>query len=241
MPSALPSLRPFSLLRSSGLSAPRFRILTNNSVVKSNLMAMLLCFDTGTAPAVGYSRTITSSNVNSASVSNDWALLERQASVPFRDAFILSGSITNISLIAKGTLDGQRRGLIYQPATGDYLTDKTGVGPFTRAELVSKLLAGDTLTFMGVPLGSGRRIGIDRVGLGNLDGDGLPSAPRLAVTNGNVMIAWTNGGSTVLEVTDLLSPANWRTVTEVQETVGAETAVTQPLLPGGRFYRLRGL
>jgi YVTN family beta-propeller protein len=87
-------------------ATPRFLVLTNNSLVKSNLAALLLCFDTGTAPAVGYTRTISVSNLNTASISNDWALLESQASLRFRDAFILAGSVTNISLIAKGTIDG---------------------------------------------------------------------------------------------------------------------------------------
>src|SRR4029077_16365986 len=107
------------------LAAPRLHLLTNNSVVKSNLAALLLCFDTGTAPAVGYARTITPSNANTASISNDWAMLESQASLRFRDAFILGGSVTNISLIAKGTIDGQRRSLLYRPATADYVTDKS--------------------------------------------------------------------------------------------------------------------
>jgi YVTN family beta-propeller protein len=78
---------------------PRFLVLTNNSLVKSNLAALLLCFDTGTAPAVGYARTITPLNVNTASISNDWSLLERQATLRFQDAFILAGFVTNISLM----------------------------------------------------------------------------------------------------------------------------------------------
>jgi len=130
--------------------ASRFRVLTNNTsaanLVKSNLVALLMCFDTGTAPAVGYSRTITPSNVNTASISNDWPLLERQATLRFQDAFILAGSVTNISLIARGTINGQRRSLIYRPSTTNYVTDKTDVGPFTHIELVAKVTAGDTLT-----------------------------------------------------------------------------------------------
>jgi len=66
---------------------------------------------------------------------------------------ILAGSVTNISLIARGTIDGQRRGLLYRPATADYVTDKTGVGPFTRAGLVAKVSTGDTLTVMGLDIG----------------------------------------------------------------------------------------
>ena len=56
--------------------------------------------------------------------------------------------------------------MLYQPASSNYTTDKTGVGPFTQAQVASKVLAGDTLSVMGVPPGSGTRMGIDR----NLDG-----------------------------------------------------------------------
>jgi hypothetical protein len=38
-----------------------------------------LCFDTGTAPAVGYSLTLTSANVDTAQALSDWITLESQA------------------------------------------------------------------------------------------------------------------------------------------------------------------
>ena len=116
--------------------------------------AFMLCFDTGTAPAVGYTRTVTSANVSTASIQSDWALLQKRAAAG------------DIDLIVKGTLGGQVHGLLYQPATNNYLTDKTGLGPFTQAQLMLLAQRGDTLSIMGVPPGSGRRMGIDR----NLDG-----------------------------------------------------------------------
>ena len=62
-----------------------------------------------------------------------------------------------------------RRGLWYQPASSTYRSDKTGLGPYTQAQLKTKIQTGDTLTFMGVPLGSGIRMGIDRDLNGELD------------------------------------------------------------------------
>jgi len=106
------------------------------------------------APAVGYTRTLTAANVNSNSIVQDWTLLQNQAAA------------ANIDLIVKGIVDGQIRGMLYQPASSNYATDKTGVGPFTQAQLTAKVLAADILSVMGVPPGSGRRMGIDR----NLDG-----------------------------------------------------------------------
>ncbi|HTD65745.1 MAG TPA: hypothetical protein VK846_04340, partial [Candidatus Limnocylindria bacterium] len=79
------------------LSRPVFGAFSTDAVLKRNISAFVQCFDTGTAPSVGYARTINAANVNSASVINDWSMLEVQT----------SGG-TNIDLIAKGTIDGQR-------------------------------------------------------------------------------------------------------------------------------------
>jgi hypothetical protein len=117
-------------------------------------------------------------------------MLERQASLRFRDAFILAGSVTNISLIAKGTIDGKRRSLLYRPNTGDYMTDKTDVGPFTHAELVNKIMAGDTLSVMGVPPVSGVRMGIGRGLNGVLDGEERPPSLAAERLETGVRISW---------------------------------------------------
>ena len=228
------------------LGAPRLGMLTNNSaainLVKSNLAALLLCFDTGTAPVVGFSRTLTAANVRTAGASNDWALLESQASLRFRDPFFLASAVTNISLIAKGTLDGQRRSLLYRPATADYQADDSEVGPFTHADLVARIEAGDVLTLMGVPTASGRRMGIDRDSDGILDGDEVTPSLQLAGSGRGILLSWpTNTPGVVLEFTERLSPADWKTETSVRG-VDADR-VTVAVVPAGhhRFYRLRGL
>ncbi len=143
------------------LSQPVFQSFSTDSVRKANLNAFLMCFDTGTAPAVGYSRSLRSANIADAAAVGDWSVLEQQA------------TIGNINLIAKGSLGGQVRGLLYRPATNDYASDKSGVGPFTHQQLIGMLQAGptDILTVMGVPPGSGTRMGIDRNLNGILDGD----------------------------------------------------------------------
>ena len=112
-----------------------------------------------TAPAVGFTRTITAANVADASVMNDWAMLQSQAAA------------SNIDLIAKGTIDGLPRGLVYDPVSNGYVSDKTDVGPFTQADLQAKIAGGDIISFSGVPLGSGVRMGIDRDLDGRLDDD----------------------------------------------------------------------
>jgi len=144
------------------LSRPVFANFSNDVTRKNNLSAFLMCFDPGIAPAVGYTRTISGLNLNDPAVSADWTLLQAQAAA------------TKINLIVKGTIDGKRRGLLYQPGTNNYKTDKTGLGPFTQTQLQAKIQAGDTLTVIGVSPGSGARMGIDRDLNGELDGDGPP-------------------------------------------------------------------
>lgn len=120
---------------------------------REDLYAFQLCFDTGMAPAVGFTITLSTGNVTGSNAQSGWNLLETQALVG------------NIDLIANGTLNGQRRGLLYHPAANNYQTDTAGLGPFTRAQLTTMLQAGDTLSFMGVPPGTGLQMEIDRPSL----------------------------------------------------------------------------
>ena len=143
------------------LSLPFFGGLANNTVAKNNIAAFMLCFDTGTAPAVGYTRTVTQANANDAGITSDWNLLQNQA------------TIGNINLIAKGIIDGRQTGLLYRPGTNDYQSDRIGIGPFTQTQLRDKVIAGGTLSVMGVFPGTGTRLGIDRNLDGILDGDAL--------------------------------------------------------------------
>jgi DNA-binding beta-propeller fold protein YncE len=109
---------------------------------KSDIAAFLLSFDTGTAPAVGYTLTLTKLNVQSSSVQSGWTTLTQQAAVP------------NIDLIGRGTLGGVLHGLLYQPSTKNYITD-TGA-TYTQTTLQNTILNNnDTLSIMGVYPGTG--------------------------------------------------------------------------------------
>jgi DNA-binding beta-propeller fold protein YncE len=109
---------------------------------KIDISAYMLSFDTGTAPAVGFSHTMTKVNVTSANSQADWALLQSQA------------AIANIDLEVIGTLNGVVGGLLYQPSAGNYISN-TGT-LYTQAQLQTLVSAGDTLTIMGVYPGTGR-------------------------------------------------------------------------------------
>ncbi len=212
----------------SFLSQPVFQNFISNSVIKSNLQAFLLCFDTGAAPAVGYSRTALSNNVTSTSLSNDWSVLESQAAAG-----------TNIDLILKGTIDGIRRGLLYQPGANNYQPDTTNSGPFTRAQLVAKIQTGDTLTLMGVPPGAGQRMGIDRDLDGVLDGDLPPPSLQIVPSGTKAILAWPfTAAGFILEETPGLSAA-WGSSTDIVEIANGFNYVTNTPGTSARFFRLR--
>lgn len=108
---------------------------------KTDMTSFLLCFDTGTAPAVGYAITLTALNVHDQKKQSDWATLQSQASA------------ANIDLIARGTIQGQNHGLLYQPSQNNYVSDANQL--YTQAQLQAFIENGDTLSFMGVYPGTG--------------------------------------------------------------------------------------
>lgn len=198
---------------------------------RRDLDAFVQCFDTGMAPAVGYTRTLRADNVNTASISNDWNLLESQAV-----------ALTNADLIIKGTVDGWQRGFVYQPADGTYMPDTTNIAAMTRAQLRAKVTAGDTLTIMGVPPGSGPRMGIDRNLDGVLDGDVPVPTLRIALDAGRVVISWsTNDSGYLLERADSLPTTNWAPDFTPRWINGIEFSITNSLSSSNLFFRLREL
>jgi len=108
---------------------------------KTDMAAYVMSFDTGTAPAVGYTVTLTASTVTGRLAQAAWSTLQSQA---------LAG---NNDLIGRGTIQGQVHGLLYQPSTNNYISD-AGV-TYTQAQLQAFIVAGDTLSFMGVYPGTG--------------------------------------------------------------------------------------
>jgi len=211
------------------LSQPVFAAFSTNGPIKTNLNAFLQCFDTGTAPAVGYSRTVASTNVTSITISNDWSLLEAQAALG-----------TNIDLIVKGTLDGQLHGLLYQPALANYRPDSTNLPSLTRAQLVTKIQNGDRLTILGVPPGAGARMGIDRNEDGVLDADVPPPALQIAQAGDNTVINWPfSAAGFALQTADLSLANGWSSALDPVEILNGRNYVTNSLSSGARFYRLR--
>jgi len=212
------------------LSRPVFGSLSTNTVQKQNLGAFVQCLDTGMAPAVGYSRTVTPVNVGDGDVVTDWSLLEGQA------------DLGNVDLIGKGTVNGIHCGLLYQSGSTNYLSDRAGLGPFTRMDLETAVAGGDTITLMGVPVGSGTRMGVDRDLDGTFDGD--VASPLLAIEQGTneVVVSWsTNDWNFVLEQALDLSELTWDVDRESRGVSGGRYQVTNSVEESELFFRLREL
>jgi hypothetical protein len=211
-------------------SRPVFGAFANNTAIKQDISSFVQCFDTGAAPAIGYGRTITSTSVSIAAVSNAWSVLEAQA----------AAGGTNIDLIVKGTIGGSLRGLLYQPAQNNYASDKAGVGPFTRVQLRTFAQNGDVFTIMGAPPGSGRRFGIERRQDGTLDGDIAPPRLEIASAGTNAVVSWSTNAGFVLQAAPALPSMEWAAETSVRTLSGTNFTVTNAPV-AERFYRLKEL
>ncbi|MEP6662989.1 MAG: beta-propeller fold lactonase family protein [Verrucomicrobiota bacterium] len=210
------------------LSRPVFWSFAADTTRKNNLSAFVQCFDTGTAPAVGYAHTAQSGPV-STNVFKDWNLLEAQAALG-----------TNIDFIIKGKFDGDLHGLLYQPGLGTYKMDTTNSPPLTRAQLQDKLAAGGTLTLMGVPPGSGTRMGIDRNLDGVLDADAPKPVLQISQSGSNTIIKWPFGAAGfLLEENSGLNSAAWTNLPRPVEIIASENVLTNPPTASAKFYRLR--
>ena len=129
------------------------------SQLMDDVEEFLMAVDTGTAPTVGFQVKADQSNWSGPALA-DWLLLRGRA---------IAG---DVDVVAQGVIDDEVRGLLFDPVTNTFLTDRAGAAPFTLLDLESHFAAGTAeLTFMGVPPGSGARMGIDRDEDGVLDGD----------------------------------------------------------------------
>lgn len=154
------------------LGLPVFQNLSTQTNNKLKLQAFVLAMDTGTAPTVGYSVTVDATNVNDPQVTADLVLLEQQA------------LFTNCDLVAHGEFRGRHHGFVRVFPGNAFRSDSAALGSFDLPQLKAEIAAGNgALTFMGVPVGSGTRIGVDRDVDGVLDADeglvsyGQPSPP----------------------------------------------------------------
>lgn len=214
------------------LSRPVFGSFSANSdaarTIRRNLHAFMLCFDTGTAPAVGHTRTVRAATL--AASSADWTVLQSQAAAGGAD------------LVVHLLQDGVRQSFVYRPGTGDYMGDAAGRGPFTRTQLQQRIAAGAVVTLMGVPPGNGPRLATDRDGDLVPNGDEPHPLPQLFLTmsGGVPRLMWVEGmGDCIVEFTDSLTPPDWQPLSAPPTSDGGVAKVSDTGANGSRFYRLR--
>jgi hypothetical protein len=124
--------------------------------IRRNLEAFSMAYDSNLAPIVGQQTTLTSNNA--ATVDARIELLKQRAAAG------------ECELVVRGVVDGVEIGFLYQPASGNFASNKTGAAALTESQLRA-LLVKSALTFTAVPPSSGRRIALDRDSNGVLDGD----------------------------------------------------------------------
>src|ERR1051326_340237 len=153
------------------LHAPVFNFQSDSQ--RRDVEQFVLAFDTGTAPAVGLEITVNSSNKTAAATSDRINLLMSQAG---------NG---NCDLVVRGTYNGAPRAFLFS-GNGLFQTDRQSEAPVNSQTLLQAAADGTELTFLGVPLGAGRRMSIDRDGNGILDGD----EPRVNAIDAAQFFVW---------------------------------------------------
>lgn len=175
----LPISHPYSLHILDDIDRP----LATREKEKRDLTAFILSFDTGTAPAIGHSITITAEDGTPPDLLAELFTLQAQAELE---------ELSGVGLIARGIYQGQSRSFQYLPATRSYLADhsqEASLSPsqLSISQLIDSLLPGDALTFTGVPFGMTPYYSIDR----NRDGtpDNSLAPPSLSLGQ-NRLLTW---------------------------------------------------
>lgn len=161
-----------------------------------DVTSFLHCFDTGVAPAVGKSMTLTAASRDSTEASALINLLETRATAtPTEPA--------DCDLIVRGRVGGVPKTFLFLPASKTYRQETAAAGTLTRASLLALLGSGDSLTFLGTLPDAGSRFSVDEDEDGFLNGDD----PNPGEKNGPPVItrepedrAAPPGGSTSLTV-----------------------------------------
>jgi YVTN family beta-propeller protein len=183
---------------------------------RRNIEAMILQFDTGTAPAVGLMVTVNATNKSSFDVTNR-----------INDVLVPEAQAGNCDLIVRGIYGGSPHGFV-RLSNGMFQPDSLSEAPVTLQTLLNAVGTGAELTFMGVPQGEGRLLALDRNGNGILNDDEPPTSVSITgrVVNASgaglagvtVTLSGTQSATTVTDasgrfVFNFISMAGTHTVT----------------------------
>ncbi len=194
----------------------------------ADLAAFVLCFDTGTAPTVGFTQVVTRDNAADPALASLWTTLEAQA----------SATSTASDLAATGFVANRARSYLFNKTTQRYQSDRASDPVLTRAQLTASLAAGDTLLLINTLPGQGGLWGGDRDGDGVRDSDEPVPALTLSRTSGQLRASWpASAAGWVLErSSDLIT---WEPETAPASLVDSRNEASLDHLPFRRFLRLR--
>jgi len=196
----------------------------------NDVRAFILTLDTGTAPTIGFDITATPENRANGAVLLGINELEGQA------------ARGNCEVVVRGLYQGRQRQFFFDYANESYIyrSDRSSDPLLDSAALLELMQPGDSLTWMGVPCGQGRRFGGDRDNDSKLDADELSPLPSLLVPAGTVILTWPNGYADWFAESAGTPAGPWATVTAPRITAGPFFSLQFPAPPAGRtFLRLR--
>src|SRR5262249_21593151 len=148
----------------------RATFFTLSDTQRRDLEQFVLAFDTTFAPIVG--QQITLASANAAVVGPRLDLMIARAETDF--GLIGQPHAKECDLIAKGVINEQARGYLFNAESGNFQSDRAGEPAVTDAQLRALANAvGQQVTYTCGPPGEGVRLGLDRDGDGVFDRDEL--------------------------------------------------------------------
>ena len=146
--------RGFGFLHDGSVSLTEFlaaSVFTMNAQQARDMYAFMLAFPTETPPVVGHQVTLTTANRADVPTINEINALTNHA---------IGG---NSDVIAKGVIGGVKKGYYFDPGAAEVHSGQLAGDAVDVDRLCASASGpGDVLVYTGVPLGAGRRLGIDR-------------------------------------------------------------------------------
>ncbi len=143
-------------------------VFSINDTEQRNLEDLIMAFDTTFAPIVGQQTTLTDTNGGTVGPRIDLLIQRAEASFPL----VGMPGVNECELVVKGTIAGESRGALYNPASNLFETDRASEADLTDAQLRAlAATAGQDLTYTCAPPGSGERMALDRDEDGFFDTD----------------------------------------------------------------------
>ena len=195
----------------------------------ADVTSYVLCFDTGTHPAVGWNRTLTRTDLTKSTVLGSLATVEAQATFTNR-----------CCLVVHGFLQGRKRSFQFDAALQAYLPDRATDPALTRSDLLAQLREDDALTFLAGFPSQRARLGIDRNENGIPDGDEPTPVLQFRSQSGNITLTWSDAAAEWVLEHSASAVGPWLTVSDtISGDLADSQSHTHNTTSGTGYFRLR--